>query len=211
MALGTGNRLRRSFLWGLRRQLAPFGPRRAVVERIDADMADDRVAWAVGAGRAARGPVTSSWLRRDLMPAQPSFLALSAEWLLEVRPKRAIVVHLPDLVWVWKRVVAKAVWFGGSQYNFELGCRLADGTERHVRAASEEELDDLVERLLEHRPALLTGWRGDWHTLREQGDAALAQECERRAKDQAALTEDRLDARVDESWDLYQRFVEHAG
>jgi hypothetical protein len=200
----------RSFLWGLRRQLRAFGGLPEVVARIDAEMADDRSTWSVGTGRCTRSFVRGTLLTGHIFPPQPSFLALSANWLIEVRPRQATVVHLPDLVWVWKRVVPKKVWFGGSQYNFELGCRLADGSERLVGTESEELLDELAERLLERRPALLTGWRGDWHALREQGDGALSREYDRRAGLQAALADEQIDARLDESWDLYQRFVEHA-
>jgi hypothetical protein len=190
--------VRESSALRLGRLLRRQGSRRRVVSDIDTELRPPAPRWLRG-----------TWPRSFMYPP-PDFTAVTASWLVQMRPGHAALVRLAELAWVHKRVVPKLVWWVGDRYGFELAVRLRDGTAVKVRADDEAELGELLEELLERRPGLLTGWRGDCVALLEAGPAVLAASVDERERQFAALPPEKREVWLDESWDLFQRFVQNA-
>lgn len=189
----------RYVIWSPARRLGNLlrrhGP--TVINDIDADLRATATRWTYG-----RWP-------RSILYSQPDFMAIGAVWLIQMRPGHAELVRLTDLAWVHERVVPKRLWGLGDRYRFDLVGRLRDGSSMSIRADDEAELAELLDELLERRPALLTGWRGDWMALLEAGPNELVAAYEERERQYAALPPEKRESWLDESFDLFQRFVEN--
>src|SRR5262249_8343508 len=129
-----------TFTPDLERDLARYGKTREVMERIDAEL---RTSSDVN----VRGRFDQQVLGKD------DFIALTPRWLVQVRPHRAAVMLVEEIVWIYKRVVPRRVWLRSTSYRIQLGCRLRDGTALQIEAR-EHEVDELAEELLDRRPGL---------------------------------------------------------
>lgn len=185
----------RRFTRGLCGQLAEFGSPREIVAQIDADLRDAAHIWLVG--RWSHGVVST----------QPNCLALTRNWLLRLGPNRSAVIHLPDLCWVWKRVVHRFSLGAGPQDQFQLGLGLRSGQKRFMAMASEAEAERALEELLQRIPALMTGWQGKWLDVMEQGPRGIERAFRERQVEYERLGPAEREAWLDESWDQAQQAV----
>lgn len=181
----------------LGRLLRRRGNAERLIGKLDVDLQYSATRWLHG-----------RWLGAFVYP-QSDFIALGAKWLLQMRPGHAALILLTDLVWVHERVVPTALWWLDDRYRFELAGRLRDGSAVKVRLDDEAEFAELLEELLERRPALMTGWRGDWLALLEAGPGALADAYDGREHEYGALSPEKREVWLDESFDLFHRFVEN--
>jgi hypothetical protein len=186
----------RGFRPDLRRRLAEFGDPVGVLAGIDGELRGGDV-WLRGM------PAYASLLR----PA--NYIAVTCNWLLQVRPGGAVLVPLPHLAWVYKRRHPGPAWLPWSRRHYELGCRTRDGRAWYVVADTEEEIDRLFEEVLERRPAVLVGWGGECLDLLERGPAAVAAAYDARAAGFAVLPPEKREAWLDESWQRFTDLVWH--
>lgn len=184
-----------SFMRGLWRDLELHGRFRDVIKRIDADLEDLSDGWLLG-----------RWPREILHP-QPDCLALSTNWLIRLKPRGSVAIHLPDLAWIYKRVVPRLSWRTTEANVHQLGCILADGQERFITLVSMDEIDRLVEEILARCPAVWGGWRGEWLDVFEAGRSAIQSNLDARRERVAGMTPDQRDAWLDETWNDIQRAV----
>src|SRR5262245_20179067 len=174
-----------TFRHDLERDLARYGKPSQLIDAIDAELRDTPDLWV-------RGYYFDVFIRKD-------FIALTPHWLVQLRPHRAAVMRLDDIVWVYKRVVPRRVWVRSTSYRIQLGCRLRDGSLLLVEWR-EDDLDELVEELIERRPGLLTGWRGEYFDVAARGPDALAKAHDERAAVHASISLDAGEAWLDESY-----------
>ncbi len=185
-----------TFTVDLEKCLARYGPVSRVTDEIDTELRDARDVWL-------RGEETQFgvFIDRD-------FIVLTLHWLMQVRPRRAAVMRVEDVVWIYKRVVPRRVWVRSADYRIQLGCRLRDGSTLRLEWR-EGDLDDLVEELLERRPGLLAGWRGEHFDLDARGPESMAKAHDERAAEFVALPAEAQEAWLDESFARYEGAVQN--
>jgi hypothetical protein len=150
--------------------LASYGPPREVADRIDAELRDPERAVVFGGPRPLLQFWRSTW---------PPHVGVTANWVIGLAPNDYFVIPLPLVGWVYKQYTA------GTQpvfprLRYSVGCQLLTGTGRLVHLNDEEEADEMLRVLLEHRPELLTGFRPERLELAESDPAALREEYARR-------------------------------
>jgi hypothetical protein len=174
--------------------LAHYGKPAQLIDAIDEELRD-ALEWYRGHSSDTAGLTTD-------------FIALTAHWLVQIRPSRAVVLPLNELTWVYKRVIPRRIWVRSNSYRIELGSRLRDGSVCYIEAR-EEILDDLAEELLDRRPGLLTGWRGEYFDLAARGPDALAKAHDERAAEFGGLAPEAQEAWLDESFARYEGAVQN--
>jgi hypothetical protein len=180
---------------GLRAGLARYGRPDEILQRIDEELRARSGLFMLGqTGVGAGSP-------------QPDCLIMSANWLVRLCPGGSAVIHLPDLAWVHKRVVAKSALLSMVRMEEQLGCRASNGNAWNLETWTELKTDLVLRELLERRPELLTGYRGEWLELAESGEATVAAELQQPREKLAALTPELREQWLDASWDDAQRFV----
>ena len=88
----------------------------------------------------------------------------------------------------------------------ELGCRTWKGDASSFDTWTEGKTDQVLRELLQRRPELLTGYRGAWLDLFENGEAAVAAELDARRQKLAAMMPEEREQWLDAAWDDCQRF-----
>lgn len=184
-----------TFTLDLKRDLGRHGTMRAVMNEIDAELRTIPDVFVRGRFN-------------ELFVAKDDYIALTPHWMVQVAPYRAAVIRLDDLVWFYKRVIARRVWVRSASYRIQLACRLRDGSVRYVEG-NEEWLDELAEELLERRPGVLVGWGGENFDLAAPGPAALTAAYEGRAGRFAELPPEQSEAWLDEGFERYENAVHH--
>ena len=101
----------------------------------------------------------------------------------------------------------RSAWLSASRMDHELGCLLRSGDEWLFDTWSEGKTDQVLRELLERRPELLMGYRGQWLDVFQQGDAAVAAELEARRQGIAAMTPEHREKWLDAGWDDCQHFI----
>lgn len=170
----------RSSVLGLPKLLARYGPPAMVVKLIDADLGDLSAAFVLGQAT------------EEFSSPQPDCLIITDQWLVRLCPGGSVVVPMPDLAWVWRRAVAKSDPLSMVRMESQIGCRTVAGDEWHFETWTGRRTDMILQELLERRPELLTGYRGEWHDLFAQGaDAARAELQHRRERYDGLSAEER--------------------
>jgi hypothetical protein len=166
----------------LERALSRYGQTDRVMGEIDRELRETPVVW--------------------LCPQQPrwssTFIALTPNWLIQVRSAGAEVIKLDELVWIYKRAPRHRVWVWSTRERARLGCRLRYRNDYYLEGRARD-LDELAEELLEMRPGLLSGWQSEYVDLLGRGPAALWAAYEKRATEFARLSPDERDAWLDEN------------
>lgn len=177
-----------------RRRFREFGDPTLVAAVIDDELRGDNV-WVIG----------SPFYASVFLP--PNYVALTRSWLLQALPGRGVLIHLGELVWVYKRRDPGPAWLPWAERRFELGCRTRDGRSYYILAEKEEGIDRLFEELLERRPALLVGWGGECLDLLEQGPAALARAYDGRAAEFEKVAPEQREVWLEPSYARFESAV----
>jgi hypothetical protein len=179
----------------LAERLARYGELDKVMNEIDAELHSDSQRFLLGQPTFQFGS------------PQPDCLVLTENWLVRLCPGASVIVHLPDLVWIHKRIVMRSDLLSHGRMDYELGCRTRNGDDWHFDTWTEGKTDQVLRELLERRPELLTGYRGEWLDLFQQAEASVTAELESRRKKIAAMTPEEREQWLDASWDDCQHFM----
>lgn len=158
----------RSSVRGLPKLLARYGPPAAIAKRIDADLGDRSAAFVLGQ------------VTEEFVSPQPDCLIVTNQWLVRLCPGGSVVVSMPELAWVWCRAVARPDPLSMVRMERQIGCRMVNGEEWFFETWTDRRTDTILQELLERKPELLTGYRGEWHDLFAQGGDAVRAELQRR-------------------------------
>ena len=118
---------------------------------------------------------------------------LTASWLLVFEPKDFWIVRVPDVLWAFKRVIAKPAWWGGERLIFQVCCVMKMVRIYFVPMPNESWADEVLQELIERRPAALFGDRGEWRDLAARGRRAMQAEIARRREEWERLDEEGRD------------------
>jgi hypothetical protein len=189
----------RFFFWssvrGLPKQLAKYGLPSDVAKRIDADLGDRSAAF-VG------GQVTEAFFS-----PQPDCLLLTDQWLVRLCPGGSFVVPLADLAWLWRRAVAKSDPLAMVRMESQIGCRTVAGDVAQFETWTDRRTDAILQELLERKPELLTGYRGEWHDLFALGAEAVRAELQRRRERHDRLSQSEQGEWLDDAMETCHRYV----
>lgn len=178
----------------IKRELRKFGRWRDVIAQIDAELREPETTWAAG-----------RWWDPD-GSERPDFVAVSANWLVRVRPGHVRLVSLEDVLWIFKRLMPHRSLTGREGTRSQLACRLRRG-ERVILEAIAEHLDDLAEELVERRPAMFTGWRSELFDLNRADPKELEAAYAARAAEYARLPPEQQEEWKDEAFDRVDRAI----
>jgi hypothetical protein len=174
--------------------LAHYGDSQKVIEEIDTELRTDAKRFVLGQPTYRLGS------------PQPDCLILTANWLLRLCPGGSVVFRVRDAVWVYKRIIMRSAPLTQGRMDFQLGCRMRDGAEWTFDTWTDGKTDQVLRELLERRPELLTGYRGEWLDLFEAGEAARNAELQTRRDKVDAMSSEERELWLDASWDDCQRF-----
>jgi hypothetical protein len=190
--------LRFFFLSSMRRlteRLARYGPPDEVMKRIDAELSDLSHAFVEGR------------FTKAFISPQPDCLILTENWLLRFCPAGSAIIHLPDLVWIWRRVVARSAPLVMGRIDHQLGCRMANGDEWLFDTWTERRTDLILQEIIERKPELLAGYRGEWHDLAARGEVPLRTEIQNRREQFGRLSAEEQEKWLDQMYETCHRYV----
>lgn len=166
--------------------LKPFGDVRAVAKKIDAELDDARQ--TVRVGPEYRWDGWKRWHAR---------VAVSRHWVVNASPAAAAVAFLPDVVWVYKQLTVVG-GFARGKVAPGVGCHRRDGGHVWFRTETEDDAEVVLEAIVERRPEVLTGFRGEWIDLAKAHPMAQAEEVERRRAAVAKMTPEEREQWIDD-------------
>jgi hypothetical protein len=177
--------------------LKPFGDVWEIAKKIDAELADSEHTVVIAPQTKWDG--VWRWHAR---------VAVSRHWAVNLSPAAAAVSFLPDLVWVYKQLtVVRGVSRGKIAPG--VGVHKRDGGHVWFRTETEDDADVVLEAIVERRPEVLTGFRGEWLDLAKAYPLAQAEEVERRRAAVERLTPQErtrwIDDRLAEADDAVRR------
>jgi hypothetical protein len=178
---------------GLKRRLAQYGPPDEVISRIDDELAGRDVFFLGQASDAFASP-------------QPDSVHVTENWLVRLCPGGSAIVHLPDLAWIYRRLIVRSALLSHGRYVDEVACVIRNGEVIVFDTWSPLRTEQVVDALLERRPEVLTGYVGDWVELAAKSDSMWA-EVQARRERVAALSPQARDEWISERWDDCQRYI----
>ena len=116
-------------------------------------------------------------------------------------PGESAIVHLPDLAWIYRRLVARSALLSLGRLEDHLTCVLCTGDAFTFDTWSPRRTEQVVETLLERRPEVLTGHLGEWIELARQPEALWAELRRRRERMVGMSAEEREEWDAD-SWEI---------
>jgi hypothetical protein len=153
----------------LMQQLKPFGEPREVAKRIDAELKDAEHSTFIGPNRSL-----TAWGMLNTRR-----ISVSRHWVVALSPSAPAVVFLPDVVWVYKLLVAGRNPLRGPVHP-GVCCHIRNGGFAWFLTESELDADRLLTAIADRHPEILTGFRAEWNDLAKASPTALAGEVERR-------------------------------
>jgi len=178
---------------GLKPRLARFGLPDEVISRIDDELADPNAFFLGQASDAFASP-------------QPDSVHVTKNWLVRLCPGGSAIVHLPDLAWVYRRLIVRSALLSHGRYEDEVACVIRNGEAIVFDTWSPLRTEQVVEAVLERRPEVLTGYIGDWVELATKPDSMWVEVQSRRER-VAALSPQARDEWVSERWDECQHYM----
>lgn len=146
--------------------LSPYGELRELIRQVDSEIES-------GCCRNIRGKQNRSAL-------------ITNSWLLMFSPSEFWIVSVPDILWAFKRICVEPPWWAGDRLIYQVCCVMGVDRIYHVQVPDESCADDTLQVLIERRPEVLFGYRGEWCDLAARGRRAMQAEI----------------ARLREEWDL---------
>src|SRR5262249_3246563 len=146
---------------GLRDQLARYGDANESAKSIDDELRDLRNSFVLGQTTVALGS------------PQPDCLIMTENWFVRLCPGGSVIIRLPDLAWVHKRIVMRSALLSQGRMDYELGFRMRNGEACTFDTWTEGKTDQVLRELLQRRPELLIGYRGEWLDLFANGEPAV--------------------------------------
>jgi hypothetical protein len=180
----------------LMQQLKPFGDPREVATRIDAELKDTEHSVLIGPKRHVT--------RWGLVNTRR--IAVSRHWVVALSPSAPAVVFLPDVVWVYKLLVAGR---NPSRWGIDpgVGCHIRNGGFSWFVTKSELDADRLLKTIVIRQPEVLTGFRGEWNDLAKASPTALGETAERRRSELARLSPEAREQWIDERLTELNEFI----
>ncbi|MFL5339337.1 MAG: hypothetical protein ACJ8F7_04140 [Gemmataceae bacterium] len=182
-----------SSIQGLTGALARYGPPDEVMERIDRELKDP--------GRFFMGQASDS-----IWSPEPDCVFITANWLVRLCPTGSTIIHLPDLAWVYRRLVARSALMSLGRFDDQFAGVLRNGDSWVFDTWSPRRTEQIIEELLDRRPEVLTGYTGENVELAATADALWAEVLKRRER-LAALSADEREEWDEENWELCQTRV----
>jgi len=167
--------------------LSCYGPPDELIDQIDRELKDPN---AFRLGQASD----------SILSPQPDCIYITENWLLRLCPSSSTIVHLPDLAWVYRRLVVRSAFLSHGRYDDRLTCVMRNGDCHTFDTWSPLRTEQVIEALLERRPEVLTGHVGEWIDLAAKPDAMWAEVLARRER-LAAMSPAELDDWHSERWD----------
>jgi len=169
----------------LMQMLKPFGDVWAVAAKIDAELADPE------------HTVVAPQVRWDGLWRWHPRVGVTRHWVINLSPAAAAVAFLPDIVWVYKQLTVVG-GFARGKVAPGVGCHRRDGGHVWFRTECEDDAEAILEAIVERRPDVLTGFRGEWIDLAKASPMAQAEEVERRRTAVAKLTPEEREHWIDD-------------
>ena len=167
-------------------KLKPYGKPREIARQIDAELCDPDRSEIVGRRPWWWGVL--GWTQR---------VAVTQNWVVGLAGNGAAAVHLPQLVWVHKQLIAGRNPLR-PRIHTGFGCHLDDGSFHLVYTQTEADADDVLEAIVERRPEALTGFGAACVDLLAQGLQAQVDEVARRREHVRLLCPDDRERWLDE-------------
>lgn len=181
-------------IWSLADQFAPgltqmrfgvlfayYGETNDLIRQIDSE-------FEPGKGHWIRGELPGAFRGRGNRCAM-----LGEFWLIVFEPEDFWIVRVPDILWTFKRIVAKPAWWGGERLVFQVCCVMNVDRIYCIPMLNESWADELLQELVERRPEALFGYRGEWRDLAAKGRKAMRAEVARRKEEWNAFDEEGRD------------------
>ncbi len=180
----------------LMQQLKTFGDPREVANRIDAEMKDTEQRTLIGPDRSlARWGMLNT--RR---------IAVSRHWIVALSPSAPAAVFLPDIVWVYKLLVAGRNPLRGAIHP-GVGCHIRNGGFAWFVTETELDADRVLKAMVSRRPEALTGFRAEWNDLAKISPTALSEEAERRRSEVTNLSPEDREQWIDDRLTELNEFI----
>src|SRR5262249_3054807 len=113
-------------------RLARYGERDKVISEIDAECQSESQRFVLGQPSCQIGS------------PQPGCLILTQNWLVRLCPGGSVIVSLPNLAWIHKRIVMRSALLSQARMDYELGCRMRNGDEWHFDTWTEGKTDQVL-------------------------------------------------------------------
>jgi hypothetical protein len=178
---------------GLPARLCRYGRLDEIIDRIEDEMGNPTAFFLGQAADAFTSP-------------EPDCVYITENWLVRLCPGGSAVVHLPDLAWVYRRLIVRSAFLSHGRYEDELACVTRNGEAIVFDTWSPLRTEQVVEAVLERRPEVLTGYIGDWVELATKPDSMWVEVQSRRER-VAGLSPKARDEWISERWDDCQRYI----
>lgn len=140
-----------------------------------------------------------------VIDATTSFVVLTQNWLLRVRPGLFQSLPLSRIVWIYKQITANRATIAAKPYFYGVGFRRDDGRTTLVELDRESDADMVLEIILQRRPELPVGYIGEWVGA-GSSTGQLRQARDDRKKMLESLADDEREAWMNDRLDEALRF-----
>jgi hypothetical protein len=175
--------------------LSSYGSTSDLILQIDRELSTDLALWKRGqAPTAFRGRFSRCTI-------------VTLSWLLNFDQTDFWVLPLTDVLWAFKRVCAVSAWWGGERLVFQVCCVMGVNRIYCLTMPNESWAAGALGAMIERRPEMLVGYRGEWRDLAATGRKALRAEVQRRRIRWNQLDADERNQWLDERDDEADTFV----
>jgi hypothetical protein len=134
---------------------------------------------------------------------------ISESWLIIFEPEDFWIVRISDILWAFKRIIARPTRWTGERLIFQVCCVMNVDRVYCIPLPNEAWADEVLQMLVKRRPEVLFGYHGEWRDLAANGRAAMGAEIARRRNEWYALDEEGRDEwrmdRLDEAENFVRR------